>query len=432
MLLECAGLALVSGVMPYLYLLIRAQQGAPWIFGDPSTLAGLRRIMVGESYATLVSWPATLDGWLERLRYAGQIWLDVLTWPAALAGAAGTGWMLLRSSRRYGWALLLGAAVPLGAAIMIQADLSDAVVEAVPPLVQEIAVFTVCGLACVLSRLRAHSTLVGRAAVVATTALCAFLIVKNRPVVYAMTHDDTGRRTIQLVQDWIRSARPSSPVAFFALWGGDDWALAYARDVTHELASFDLLRQRADVAEAMQQYGRLHTLEWTFNVRGLDWWDRKLGRVFLSSAANKIVAISTRPPVSEADVPGGFAPVPMGESVALRAWQVEAPGPDHAWGLTLYWQAIAPVDRDYSVFVHASDRDVIDTPEAIVAQADSFAPVYGWYPTSRWSPGEIVRDDYRIDVPPDRSAKIVSVGLYTQDETGAFQNLGRHTIRLEP
>ena len=122
----------------------------------------------------------------------------------------------------------------------------------------------------------------------------------------------------------------------------------------------------------------------------------------------------------------------MGESIALRAWPVEAPGPDHAWGLTLYWQAIAPVDRDYSVFVHASDRDRIDTPEAIVAQADSFAPVYGWYPTSRWSPGEIVRDDYRIDVPPGRSAKIISVGLYTQDETGAFQNLGQHTIRLEP
>ena len=143
---------------------------------------------------------------------------------------------------------------------MIQADLSDAVVEAVPPLVQEIVVFTVCGLAYVLSRLRARSTWTRRAAAVAIAALCAFLIVKNQPVVYDMAHDDTGRRTIQLVQKWIRSARPSSPAAFFALWGGDDWALAYARDVTRELASFDLLPQRADVAEALQQYGRLHTL----------------------------------------------------------------------------------------------------------------------------------------------------------------------------
>ena len=35
----------------------------------------------------------------------------------------------------------------------------------------------------------------------------------------------------------------------------------------------------------------------------------------------------------------------------------------------------------------------------ILAQADRANPVDGWYPTSRWRPGEIVRDSYLLPVP---------------------------------
>ena len=121
----------------------------------------------------------------------------------------------------------------------------------------------------------------------------------------------------------------------------------------------------------------------------------------------------------------------MGASIVLRGWQVKPIDANKSWQVTLYWQATTKPDRDYSVFIHASDQTSIDSPEAIVSQADHSAPVYGWYPTSRWSPGEIVRDDSVITLPPDRSAKIVAIGMYYQDTAGGFHNVGQQIISLK-
>jgi hypothetical protein len=120
----------------------------------------------------------------------------------------------------------------------------------------------------------------------------------------------------------------------------------------------------------------------------------------------------------------------MGDTpIALRDWRIK-PLTEGRWQVTLFWQATTRPDRDYSVSVKATDREVIDSPDDIVAQADSSAPVHGWYPATLWSPGEIVRDDYVIAVPPGRSAHRVEVSLYTQDAAGNFQNFGRQTIPL--
>ncbi|MGH9201322.1 MAG: hypothetical protein ACRD2A_08810, partial [Vicinamibacterales bacterium] len=221
------------------------------------------------------------------------------------------------------------------------------------------------------------------------------------------------------------------PVAF-ALWGRDYFALAYAHAVTGELASIDVVDHRANVKALIDNGHTLFVLSPTFyyDRRSLSWWDQRLGRAYLSAFAGDLVRVSDRPILSEADLPPDAARVPMGESIWLRGWQIEPLHEDRAWRLILYWQAISPVERDYSVFVHVSDRDVIDGPGAIIAQADSSAPVYGWYPTSRWSRGEIVRDDYVIRTPPDRLAQIVAVGLYDQDDAGMFHNLGRQIIPL--
>jgi hypothetical protein len=54
--------------------------------------------------------------------------------------------------------------------------------------------------------------------------------------------------------------------------------------------------------------------------------------------------------------------------------------------LTLFWQALIPMDRDYTVFVHLQDAQ-----GRIVSQSDH-PPVSGFYPTSSWEKREIVRD----------------------------------------
>ena len=98
--------------------------------------------------------------------------------------------------------------------------------------------------------------------------------------------------------------------------------------------------------------------------------------------------------------------------------------------VTLYWQASQTPSQNYSVFLHLSDKDRISAAEDIIAQADSQNPVYGWYPTTKWSAGEIVREDYELVVPPDKTPRLLDVGLYTRDAAGAFHNLGVVSLPL--
>jgi len=69
--------------------------------------------------------------------------------------------------------------------------------------------------------------------------------------------------------------------------------------------------------------------------------------------------------------------------------------------LTLYWQTSAPVQTDYTVFVHS-----LDAAGALIGQADG-PPLTNHYPTTAWQPGEIVQDSRPIP-PGDHFL----VGLY--------------------
>jgi hypothetical protein len=76
--------------------------------------------------------------------------------------------------------------------------------------------------------------------------------------------------------------------------------------------------------------------------------------------------------------------------------------------LTLYWQAKAKMDEDYTVFVHLLDKE-----NQIVAQRDS-QPQNGNYPTSIWDIDEVVKDEHEITLNPDTSSGRyrLGVGLY--------------------
>lgn len=64
--------------------------------------------------------------------------------------------------------------------------------------------------------------------------------------------------------------------------------------------------------------------------------------------------------------------------------------------VTLYWQASAPMDQDYTVFVHLVGPD-----GQLVAQHDH----QPWWkvplPTSTWQPGEELRDQHTLQLPPE-------------------------------
>jgi len=68
-----------------------------------------------------------------------------------------------------------------------------------------------------------------------------------------------------------------------------------------------------------------------------------------------------------------------------------APGSE--WELTLYWEALAPIATDYTVFVHVEDAS-----GNIVAQTD-LQPTGGVHPTSAWAPGQTLKDSYLLTIP---------------------------------
>jgi 4-amino-4-deoxy-L-arabinose transferase-like glycosyltransferase len=89
--------------------------------------------------------------------------------------------------------------------------------------------------------------------------------------------------------------------------------------------------------------------------------------------------------------------------------QTEAVEPGGQVEVTLYWEALGPADRDYTVFVH-----LLGEGELVVAQRDTF-PGLGRLPTTRLEPGFRWADRTVLQVPatayaPDTTQ--FAVGLY--------------------
>lgn len=88
--------------------------------------------------------------------------------------------------------------------------------------------------------------------------------------------------------------------------------------------------------------------------------------------------------------------ITFGGSLALLGYQLE---PEEATSgqslhLTLYWKAIEAMAHDY----HLSSY-LLDEKGESWAQRD-FAPLEGAHPTSGWAQAEVVRDQYRLPIPP--------------------------------
>lgn len=104
------------------------------------------------------------------------------------------------------------------------------------------------------------------------------------------------------------------------------------------------------------------------------------------------------------------APAPVArfaEGVILRAALVQQE--DDGIRVQLYWDAAAPSDADYTVFVHYL-RD-----GAKIAQHDR-PPADGHLPTTLWQPGDLVLDVHPLaEITPDPARDQLRVGLYRAD-----------------
>lgn len=81
--------------------------------------------------------------------------------------------------------------------------------------------------------------------------------------------------------------------------------------------------------------------------------------------------------------------------------------------VTLYWQALQPVSRNYSSFVHLLGRD-----NEVIGQVNSY-PAGGKWPTSLLSPGLVLADTVHVYVSPEAVAPAVirlAVGIFEYED----------------
>ncbi len=113
-----------------------------------------------------------------------------------------------------------------------------------------------------------------------------------------------------------------------------------------------------------------------------------------------------RPPViAPADVPAEARQTPVYHGAPVRSLggrvspDTVRPG-ETVWA-TNYWEVLAPLERDYTAFVHMLDQD-----GRSVAESNSW-PGQGNYPTRLWQPGTVVVDEHPVQIPYDVAAPVV-------------------------
>ena len=128
--------------------------------------------------------------------------------------------------------------------------------------------------------------------------------------------------------------------------------------------------------------------------------------------------------------------VGFGNAFALASYQAaETVRAGDSITVTFYWKSLAKTDKDYTFFVH-----LIDSKGMVRAQIDA-QPRSGAYPTSLWDAGEVIRDDYALQLPLDLtpSSYRIEVGAYEypsltrlQLDDGQGKPLGDHLVLDRP
>ena len=402
--------------LTYLYLPWRVSQGATWVFGSPGTWQRVMAMLLDNRAERIVAWPGSAVEWIGRIGQAFEVVaIDV---PAVLMALGLLALFVLLLQRR--WREFVGltlAWVPylvLTAVIWI-GRVGDAQLAAHLPITLLVA----AGLALLAESLSRQVEWGRPVAAVALAGVVAFLCVRNRPAVLEVTRDPSAEVVIATAEQTVPIAA-EEPATFMALWGNDFWALAYAQAFEGRLQGLDIVDHNADFESILARGNRLFTFSWTFYLRPVSWWEGHVGRVYLTSVALDVVEVGAETPLAPGDVPPG-PDLDLGNEIVIRSAQL-SPTEDGDLVLTVYWQAENPTPLDYSVAVHLVDQDPPLGPEDVLSQADRSHPVYGWYPTSRWQAGELVRDHYRVEVPGDVQPRAVRVSLYRLDAAGNFVN----------
>lgn len=407
------GLALLAPLV-YLYLPLREWMGADWTFGQTGTWRGFWAMLLDTKAERIIAMPTSASEWLSRLRTTADLLHEDLPLSLIAVGLLGTLTPWHRGKRRQALGLAATALPYLALCLVIwEGRVSDALLAAKLPVTHLACV----GLALLLADLTQGSRTLRYAAATAMVTIFTLLVPSHRAMTLEITRDDGARDTIALVE---QVAHPDEPTTFMALWGNDYWALAYAQKYEESLQGLNLVDHNAHFEAIVARGDRLLTLQRTLYALPPTWWEARLGRLHLTSVAPEIVALSPQPLLAADDVLDGPA-LDLENGLTLLATRAVRTSGDQLH-VTVYWQATKPPAHDYAVAAHLVARHPPTGPEDVLAQADMQHPVYGWYPTSRWLAGEIVRDDLTLPIPSGARPAGVCLGMYRQADDGSFLN----------
>ena len=174
---------------------------------------------------------------------------------------------------------------------------------------------------------------------------------------------------------------------------------AYPQMQTYNLSGLLALRYGQNVVVSGTDYPHVANLR-SYNAAYAFYYDDQ-GTLILDQQVEKENPIQAAPPL----------PIHFENAIVLDGFESVRATNKQNDGilLILYWQAIGPIDKDYTVFAHLVDRD-----GKTVAGYDS-QPLRGNPPTSTWKPGTLFVDAILLPIGPDApigDGYRVELGLY--------------------
>ena len=414
-----AGSALV-GFIPYIYLPLRAWQGSAWVYGEPGTLRGFWIEFTGKEAEVnrLVSPPASLAALLDNIRSVWNILAREITLPGLLIGLiALTLAMTVASQRRAARVVGLCAAGPtLFAIVYHTAVLPEAIL-------MPTTLALIFGVALAVDGLAQLNRRASLAAMIGMAVWAGILIGRNCGYVHELVAEPTGLHTIAHLKQLPRDGKP----ALMLPWGPRYAAASYSRLVTGENRDIMMVDHKGNYRKLLSKGYQLYTEPETFYTypppwptaygAASDWWTEQIGPLYLTSVAPGYVQLQNSPGLAKAGDPAG---VSIAYGITRRtAWLT---CDDRHNYLHVIWEADRRPTGDPSIFVHLTG----DVPAPNPITADTQHPVYGLYPFERWSPGEVVRDDFTLPREPDLTQ--VRFGLYDRGANGQFVNYGETSL----
>lgn len=410
--LVVAALCFAAGFLPYLDIPLRIELGSTWNYDQANTWQGFWRIFWGTEVAGLQQPGIALSALLSAAKDIVRVLVSDFTLPGiVIIGFIGARAMWSRQTRSVTW-FIVGVGISY---VLFALLFHDAVLLQATLMVAILALCLLLGIG-----FSSLSLVWQKTGAILCFGWAVWLMINNWGFVASLTSNQKGVAYMATAE---RLEAPDGSIVM-APWGPDYFALAYAQRVEGRMAQWLIVDHRADFGDLMARASHsVYTHMNTLYVFGPDWWTAKLGSPLRIVSAGPAMVMLTAESLERPTTGGVF----LGDQIILDHWEIRSLSQE-SLDIILYWAAMDTPTADYSTSVQVSDQEVVSRPEDLIAVSDSYAPVYGWNPTSHWLPNEVIREDHVIQIPPGRSLKSVHVGMYIQDSSGNFHELGPRII----